>query len=154
MIFVLVAFGLGFVSGLRALTAVTVTSWAVRLGSLSLVGSWLAFLGYAATPWILSLAAVGEIVNDKLPKTASRKEPPQFAVRIVLGSVTGAAIGIVHGSIVLGLILGALGAVAGTLIGAWARMTLVEAAGGRDLPIALIEDATAIGTSVLLLFLL
>lgn len=152
MSFVLVAFGLGFVSGLRALTAVTVTSWAMRLGRLSLAGSWLAFLGFAATPWILSLAAVGELVNDKLPKTPSRKVPAQFATRILLGCITGAAIGIAHESMIMGLILGALGAVTGTLIGAWARATLVKATGGKDLPIALMEDATAIGISLVLLF--
>jgi uncharacterized membrane protein len=152
MSFVLVAFGLGFVSGLRALTALTIASWAARLGRLSLTGSWLAFLGYAATPWILSVAALGELVNDKLPKTPSRKVPPQFAARILFGSVTGAAIGIANGMVVIGLVLGALGAVAGTLIGAWARGALVRATGGKDLPIALLEDATAIGLSLLLLF--
>lgn len=152
MSFVLIAFGLGFVSGLRALTAITVTCWATRLGRLSLGGSWLAFLGYAATPWIFSLAALGEIINDKLPKTPSRKVPPQFAARILFGSVTGAAIGIAQGMMLFGLILGALGAVAGTLTGAWARATLVKATGGRDLPIALLEDMAAIGISLLLLF--
>ncbi len=149
---VLIAFGLGFVSGLRALTALTVTSWAARMGRLSLAGSWLAFLGYAATPWIMSLLALAEMVNDKLPMTPSRKVPPQFAVRILLGSVSGAAIGIANGMVVFGLIFGALGAVAGTLIGAWARASLVKASGGKDLPIALLEDATAVGLSLLLLF--
>ena len=68
MSFALIAFGVGFVTGLRTLTAFTIASWAARLGRLSLQGSWLAFLGYAATPWIMSLAALGELVNDKLPK--------------------------------------------------------------------------------------
>jgi uncharacterized membrane protein len=154
MSFVLVAFGLGFVSGLRALTAFTITSWAARLGRLSLAGSWLAFLAYPATPWILTLAALGELVNDKLPKTPSRKVPPQFAARILFGAVTGAAIGIANGMIAFGLVLGALGAVAGTLVGAWARASLVRATGGKDLPIALLEDAIAMGLSVLLLFAL
>ena len=81
--FALIAFGVGFVSGLRTLTAFTIASWAARLGRLSLQGSWLAFVGYAATPWIMSLAALGELVNDKLPKTPSRKTPPQFAARIL-----------------------------------------------------------------------
>jgi uncharacterized membrane protein len=54
--------------------------------------------------------------------------------------------------LLFGLILGALGAVAGTLIGARARGALVRANGGKDLPIALLEDATAIGLSLLLLF--
>ena len=150
MSFVLVAFGLGFVSGLRALTALTITSWAARLGRISLGGSWLAFLGYAATPWILTVAALGELVNDKLPKTPSRTVPPQFAARILFGSAAGTAIGIASGMVLFGLALGALGAVAGTLIGARARAALVKATGGKDLPIALLEDATAIGLSLLL----
>ncbi len=106
----------------------------------------------ATTPWILSVAALGELVNDKLPKTPSRKTPPQFVARVLFGSVTGGAIGIASGMIVFGVILGALGAVAGTLIGAWARGALVRATGGKDLPIALLEDATAIGLSILLLY--
>ena len=152
MSFPLIAFGVGFVTGLRTLTAFTIASWAARLGRLSLQGSWLAFLGYAATPWIMSLAALGELVNDKLPKTPSRKTPPQFAARIVFGSATGAAIGVANGMIAIGLLLGALGAVAGTLIGAWARARLVKLTGGKDLPIALVEDATAVGLSLLLFF--
>ena len=152
MRFVLVAFGLGFVSGLRALTAITVTSWAARFGRLTLGGSWLAFLGSAVTPWILTLAALAELANDKRPTTPSRTVPPQFGARIVFGSVTGAAIGIANGMVLFGVVLGALGAVAGTLIGARARGALVRANGGKDLPIALLEDATAIGLSLLLLF--
>jgi uncharacterized membrane protein len=154
MSFVLVAFGLGLVTGLRTLTALTITSWAARLGHLRLEGSWLAFLGYAATPWILSLAALAELVNDKLPRTPSRKTPPQFAARILFGAATGTAIGIANGMILFGLALGALGAVAGTLIGARARASLVQATGGKDFPIALLEDATAIGLSLLLLYVL
>jgi uncharacterized membrane protein len=152
MKFVLVAFGLGFVSGLRTLTAITITSWAARFGRISLAGSWMAFLGSSVTPWILTLAALGELVNDKRPTTPSRTVPPQFAARIVFGSATGTAIGIANGMVLFGLVLGALGAVAGTLIGARARAALVRAIGGKDLPIALLEDATAIGLSLLLLF--
>ena len=154
MSFALVAFGVGFVSGLRTLTAFAIASWAARVGRLPLGGSWLAFLGYLATPWIASVAAVGELVNDKLPKTPSRKTPPQFLARIVFGSATGAAIGIANGMIIFGLVLGMLGAIAGTLSGAWARAHVVTATGGRDLPIALLEDATAIGLALLLLFAL
>jgi uncharacterized membrane protein len=112
----------------------------------------LAFLDYAATPWIMSVAALSELVNDKLPNTPSRKTPLQFAARILFGSATGTAIGNANGMIAIGLLLGALGAVAGTLIGAWARARLVNATGGKDLPIALMEDATAIGLSLLLFF--
>ena len=54
--------------------------------------------------------------------------------------------------IAIGILLGALGAVAGTLIGALARARLVKLTGGKDLPIALMEDAIAIGLSLLLFF--
>jgi uncharacterized membrane protein len=43
-----------------------------------------------------------------------------------------------------GLVAGAFGAVAGTLGGYEARTRLVRATGGKDLPIALLEDAIAV----------
>ena len=39
MNFALIAFGVGFVSGLRTLTPFTIASWAARLGRLSLQGA-------------------------------------------------------------------------------------------------------------------
>jgi uncharacterized membrane protein len=140
----LLGFLIGVIAGLRALTAPAMVSWAARTGVLHLDGTWLAFLGYRWTPWIFTLAAVGELINDKLPNTPSRKVPPQFAVRILTGALSGAAITASSGSWLPGLFLGALGAVAGTLGGAAFRASLVRAIGGRDLPIALLEDAIAV----------
>jgi uncharacterized membrane protein len=45
----------------------------------------------------------------------------------------------------IGLVGGALGAYLGTQAGFEFRRQLVKATGGRDLPIALLEDAIAIG---------
>jgi uncharacterized membrane protein len=142
MLYVL-AFLIGIVAGLRAMTPVAAVSWAARLGWLKLEGTPLAFLGYAATPWIATLAAIGELINDKLPKTPSRKVPPAFIARILMGAMCGAAIGATAGALAGGLIVGAIGAVVGTLGGAEFRGRLARAA-GRDLPIALLEDAIAI----------
>ena len=47
-----------------------------------------------------------------------------------------------------GLLAGALGAVAGTLGGYEFRTRSVKATGGKDLPIALLEDAIAISGAV------
>jgi uncharacterized membrane protein len=47
-----------------------------------------------------------------------------------------------------GLVAGLIGAVAGTLGGYEARTRLVRATGGKDLPIALLEDGVAIFGSV------
>ena len=138
------AFLIGLVAGLRAMTAPAAVSWAARLGWLNLQGTPLAFLGAAVTPWIFTVAALGELVNDKLPKTGSRKAPPPFIARIVMGALCGAAVTASGHGIVPGLAAGALGAVAGTLGGYEFRARLTRAAGGKGLPIALLEDAIAI----------
>ena len=134
---------IGIIAGLRALTAPTAVSWAARLGLLQLGGTHLAFLGAVATPWILSVLALAEIINDKLPKTPSRLVPPQFITRVVTGAFSGAAIGLGLGNLWVGLLCGVIGAVIGTLGGAAVRGKLA-AAFGKDLPAGLLEDAVAI----------
>lgn len=141
---------IGIIAGLRSMTAPAVVSWAARLGWIHLNSSWLAFLGYSWTPWILSIAAIGELIADKLPSTPSRKMPPSFAFRIVSGAVSGAAIGISRDSLLIGLIGSAIGAVIGTLGGAAARSALAKVF-GKDLPAALLEDAIAIIGAILIL---
>jgi uncharacterized membrane protein len=133
----------GIVAGLRALTAPAAVSWAAKLGLPDLNGSWLAFMGYAWTPWIFTILAVVELVTDQLPSTPSRKVPIQFGARIVSGALCGATIGASGGSWIGGLIAGVVGAVIGTYGGAEARARMAKAF-GRDLPAALIEDAVAI----------
>lgn len=118
-----------------------------KLGWLHVENTWLAFLGYAATPYILSVLAIGEIINDKFPKTPSRKAPPSFIFRIIVGGISGAAIGASNQMMVGGLLAGAVGAVAGTLGGYEFRSRLVKAIGGNDMPIALLEDAIAVGAA-------
>ena len=137
------AFLIGVIGGLRSLTAPAAVSWAARLGWLHLENTWLAFLGAAATPYILSALAIGELINDKLPKTPSRKAPLGFGVRIAVGAMCGAAIGASSQALMGGLIAGVLGAIAGTLGGYEARRRAAIAA-GKDLPIALLEDAIAV----------
>ncbi len=139
----LLAFLIGVTAGLRAMTPLAVVSWAARLGWLHLENTPLAFFGLSLTPYIFSLAALGEIVNDKLPKTPSRKAPAPFVIRVVVGIVCGAAIG-APGVMPMCALAGAIGAVVGTLGGFEFRRGLVKATGGKDLPIALLEDAIAI----------
>ncbi len=134
---------IGVIAGLRSLTAPAAVSWAARLGWLNLGDSWLAFLGYRATPWIISVLALGELVADKLPKTPSRKAPVGFIARIVTGGLSGAALGAPADAMIGGALAGMIGAVAGTLGGYEVRTRLGRAV-GYDLPIALAEDAVAI----------
>ncbi len=91
---------IGVIAGLRAMTAPAAISWAARLGYLDLASTSLAFLGYTFTPWIFTVLALGELVTDQLPSTPSRTVPVQFGTRIVVGALTGAAIGAHGGSLV------------------------------------------------------
>ena len=142
------AFLIGIVAGMRAMTAPAAVSWAARLGRLDLSGTWLAFLGYTWTPWILTLGAVVELITDQLPSTPSRTVPVQFGTRIVMGVVCGAAIAAGGAPMLAGAVAGLLGAVAGTLGGRALRARLA-AAFGNDRPAALLEDVAAIGLALL-----
>ena len=145
------AFLVGTASGLRALTGLAALSWAAHFGILPLGHTWLAWLGYAFTPYVLTLMAIGELVNDKLPRTPSRLAPPGFIARIVASALCGLAIGLSGNGIIIGLVAGIIGAVAGTLGGAKARSLLAKTF-GRDLPAALLEDAVALGITAFALF--
>ena len=143
------AFLIGVIAGLRAMTAPAVVSWAARLGWLHLANTWLSFLGAAVTPWIVSVLALGELVADQLPGTPSRKAPPGFGARIVTGARCGGALGASGGALAEGMIAGVVGAVVGTLGGYEVRVRAAKAI-GKDLPVALIEDAIAIGGALLI----
>lgn len=147
MFLFIASFLIGITSGLRALTGLAVVSWAARLGYLPLEHSWLAFLGYAFTPYVLSAMAIGELVNDKLPKTPSRLIPPQFITRVVTGTLCGIALGSATGHPLVGVIAGAVGSIIGTLAGAKARAFAAQLF-GRDFPAALTEDAVGIGLAI------
>lgn len=144
----LLAFVIGAVSGLRAMTAPAAVSWAAYLGRIDLSETWLALLGHAWTPWILTALAAAELVTDQLPSTPSRKVPVQFGTRLVTGALSGAAIGVVGGSLVAGLVAGLVGAVIGTYGGAAVRAQLATRF-GSDLPAAVIEDLVAVGLAIL-----
>ncbi len=79
------------------------------------------------------MLAIGEIINDKLPKTPSRLVPPQFGARVVMGTLTGTAIGLSRGHLVIGALAGLIGSVVGTLAGSRARAFAAQLF-GRDLP--------------------
>jgi uncharacterized membrane protein len=141
---------IGVVAGLRAMTAPAAVSWAAYLGWLPVQDSWAWFMGHWLTPWIFSVLALVELVTDQLPNTPSRKVPQQFGARLITGGLAGATIGVSAGMSVTGLVAGLVGSVIGTLGGHEARKRLVAATGGRDLPIALAEDAIAVFGALLI----
>jgi len=145
------AFGIGVVAGLRSLVPPAVMSWAARFAWLDLHDSWLAFLGAASAPFVATALSLAELVGDKLPITPSRTFPGPFAARVIVGALSGAALcTAARHSPIAGAVLGALGGTVGTLGGYQARTRLVKALRVPDTVIALLEDAVAIGTALLL----
>jgi uncharacterized membrane protein len=146
-----IAFALGVVTGLRSMTGLAVVCWAARLGWINFQNTWAAWLGHAATVYIFTALAVGELIGDKLPKTPSRKSPAPFAGRIVIGAAVGAALATAKDqSLVAGALCGGVGAVAGTLGGYEVRTRLVTALGVPDFVIAVLEDAVAVSAAFFL----
>jgi uncharacterized membrane protein len=144
----LFAFLIGFFAGLRSLTAPAATAWATHFGWLK-VSSPLSWIGTATAAVIFTMLALVELVTDKLPKTPSRTAPLGLIARILLGGLSGACVALAGGEgIVLGAVLGIIGALAGTYGGYQARTILVKALGTPDFVIALLEDFVTIGGSL------
>jgi uncharacterized membrane protein len=97
---------------------------------------------------VLVLAAIGELVADKLPVTPARTKPLPLAGRVVTGAIAGAAIGTLGGpqGTRLGALLGGVGGLVGSFVGTAFRSG-GAVAGLPDLALALVEDAATIAGS-------
>jgi uncharacterized membrane protein len=142
------AVGIGIVAGLRAMTAPAAVTWAAYLGWLNLHGSPLAFMGSMVAVAIFTVGAIGEYIADKLPKTPSRTAPLGLIARIVTGGLSGACVCAAAGqSLLVGVVLGAIGAVIGAFGGYQVRTRLVRALNVKDIFVAIPEDLVAIGAA-------
>lgn len=142
---------IGFVAGLRTMTAPAVVSWAAHLGWISLRNSRLAFLSSLAALSLLTAGAIGEFIADKLPRTGNRTAPGPLIARMISGGLCGAALCIDSDqSWIFGAALGAIGSLLGSFAGYYARTGLVRRSGVSDILIALPEDLVAIGLALLI----
>jgi uncharacterized membrane protein len=139
------AFGIGVVAGLRALTAPTAVAWAAHLGWLNLQESRLAFMASTWAVILFSILAVFELVGDLLPKTPKRTAPGPLIARIFSGALCGACVcAAANQSLLIGAALGALGAVVGAFAGYEVRKRLVTGLNVKDIVIAIPEDLIAL----------
>ena len=112
------AFGIGFASGLRALTPAAVIAWAAHLGWLNLYNSSLAFVGSTIAVVIFSLLAVFELITDLLPTMPKRTAPAPLTARILIGGLCGACLcAASNQALILGAILGGIGGLIGAFAG-------------------------------------
>ena len=145
------AFGIGVIAGLRSMTAPAAVSWIAHLHGPNLQGSHLGFMGSTPAVAIFTVLALAELVADKLPKTPNRTKPGPFSGRILMGSLSGATLSAGGGGpVVIGAIVGAIGALVGTFGGYQARTRTVGLLHAPDFVIALLEDAVAVGGGILL----
>lgn len=152
--FSVLAFALGVVAGLRAITAPMVVSWGACFHWIDVRGTWASFLGHKATALIVTLLAIGELVSDQLPSTPSRKAPPSFAIRLLSGAFSAAALATgIPQPVLLGVLCGCAGTIAGTLGGYEGRTRLVRRLKVPDFVIAVPEDLLAVGGGFLLVSL-
>lgn len=140
---------LGVSTGLRSFTALAVTAWFARLGKLPVTGTWASWIRHPASVGILSAAAVGEYVGDKLPNTPNRTAPAALIGRLAIGGLVGAVVATAfRRPLAGGIALGAAGAAAGTYGGFYLRRGLTKGAGLADLPVAISGDAAAVALAV------
>ena len=145
----LFALGIGFVAGLRSLTAPALVCWAAHLGWINLHGSPLAFMGSAWAVGLFTLAAIAEWVADLLPNTPPRTAPAGLITRLVTGGLCGSCLALAGGQVLLlGALCGAIGGIAGAFLGKAARTGLVKALHVPDPMIAIPEDLIAVGLGV------
>ena len=144
------AFGIGFVAGLRSLTAPAAVSWAAHLGWLNLQDTGLAFVGSTLMVVVLTVAALAEYVADKLPTTPRRTLPGPLIGRLVLGGFSGACLTVSSNqSWLIGAIAGAIGGLIGAFAGYEIRRRLVTGLKVKDVFVAIPEDLIAIGLAFL-----
>ena len=130
-----------------ALSPIAVVCWLGLLHRLPLTG-WDSFLGSKVAVGLFSLGAVGELISDKLPKTPSRLKQPGLSIRVVTGGLCGVVLATAASfSLVGGALLGAIGAVAGSYLGYFARSRITGNFSLPDLPVALVEDVICIAGS-------
>jgi uncharacterized membrane protein len=147
----LLSFLLGFVDGLRSLTAPAIVCWAAHFGWLHFAGTKFAFIDHPATLVVFTLLALVELVMDKLPSTPPRTAPVGLVARIVLGGASGLALATGAGiSVSLAGMIASIGAIAGAFAGYHIRRAVVFGAQVPALVAAIAEDAIAIAGGLLI----
>jgi uncharacterized membrane protein len=145
----LICIVIGGASGLRSLTGIAVVTIVAQrgwphLGWLHLGGTGLSFLGTPIAMYLFIVLAIGELIADKTAFVPPRIQAPSLGARFVLGALCGSALALAAGMpwVFPAAVAGAA-AVVGAYAGYWLRRTITSH-GVKDLPIALLEDATAI----------
>ncbi len=150
----LLSFLLGFVDGLRSMTAPAIVCWAAHLGWMRFAGTKFAFIDHRSTLIVFTLLAIIELVVDKLPNTPARTAPVGLIARLFLGGASGLALATGAGgagiSVSLAGVIASIGAIAAAFAGYHIRRAVVFKAHLPDLVAAIAEDAITIAGGLLI----
>ena len=144
------ALSLGAVAGMRSMAAPAILShFAEQYQNPPLQNTPLERLGTPEASTLLKVAALGEMVADKLPFTPDRTLPPSVAFRALSGAAVGAAC-TAHeeGLETAGAVAGAVAALAATFGMYRLRKSLGESTRLPNVALGLMEDALAIGIGI------
>jgi uncharacterized membrane protein len=138
--------GLGVVAGMRSQLPFALLAVAANRGDFAAgAGRPLSWLRSRRALAGLGLAAGGELIGDKLPKTPSRLEPVPLAGRLAIGGAAGAALARQGDwSLGLGAGLGSAGAALGAYAGYHLRALAGQKTGLPDPVWAVVEDVVAV----------
>lgn len=142
---------LGMCTGLRTMTPIAVLCWFAYRNALHLVG-WRSFTANIIAVIVFTLMALGEYAGDKLPNTPARTSP----VGLLGRSAFGAFVALLLAQPLLlnpaaAIVVGIVGALAGTYAGWFVRVKSVLALKCPDWPVAVVEDCITITVSIFLL---
>ncbi len=141
------AAGIGLLVGLRTFGAPAVLSRASRRGLIS-PHSRLGFLSSPRAARLLTVAAAGEMIADKLPFMVSRLQPGSLAARAVSGAMCGATMAAQEtddAEILIAAAIAGTAAIGGAYVGHHLRRTLARRFPAASLAVAMCEDSIAIG---------
>lgn len=136
---------LGFVAGLRSMTPLALLSRTSQRDP-EPANAAEEMLDSPTARIVTSMLASGELIGDKLPIIPSRLKPGPLTGRLLIGGLAGMRIcRRYHQSLVVGAILGAASAGAGSYIGNYARTKLAENTKIPKFMLGLAEDGLAMG---------
>jgi uncharacterized membrane protein len=146
---------LGGMTGLRSMTPMAVLCWFAYHGYLDVGDTWAMWTTRGISVIVFSVLAIGELIGDKLPKCPNRTDPFALIARLAFGGLAG-AIGAtaLQGSAMEGVVLGSISALAATFVSFHIRQHVVRISGLPDFAAAIVEDASAVGLSVIAVVLI
>ena len=141
---------LGAMTGARSMTPMAVLCWFAYLHHMPIHQTWAFWATRGISVIVFTVLALGEFIGDKLPKTPNRTSAFPLIGRICFGGLVGGICATsLKGAPAEGVILGVLGAIAGTFVSYHLRAWLTSNKGLPDLPVALLEDAIVVAVSII-----